>query len=207
MSADDFGLSPASYKYSQFRSDVLGALEDYFGRSAVKDDGGNAFDLNENTYRVDADVTPFCTHRYYSVDGYYIEPEGTALYSAKNGLIYNWPYQHLTNSRDKNVATNQRYKRVVRVLKTFNLARYEPLPGFLIECLVYNTPDHFFGSQTLTEDVIDVLEYLRLQLTAGLGREWTEVSELKYLFTDKQKWTRNDALEFVTLTQEVMNDQ
>src|SRR2546426_7366713 len=50
-----FWVSTEVYTYDQYKRDVEEALVNYFGRSAVV--GRNkAFDVHENTYRVDADV-------------------------------------------------------------------------------------------------------------------------------------------------------
>ena len=52
---DTFGISPATYSFESFRSDLAKALTDYFGRDAVSA-GDKAFDIKANTYRVEADV-------------------------------------------------------------------------------------------------------------------------------------------------------
>ena len=57
--------SPATYDYNTFKNDVQKALENHFGESSVKR-GNKAFNIRENTYRVDADVVPFFEYRWYT---------------------------------------------------------------------------------------------------------------------------------------------
>lgn len=72
------------------------------------------------------------------------------------------------------------------------------IPGFLIECLVWNVPNNFFQHDTYTEDVHWALRYLYGNTRSDAScQEWGEVSELKYLFRPIQKWTRSDANSFV----------
>ena len=68
--AQDFNIIPATYHYYQFKNEVEGALIDYFGKSAVHR-GNKAFDIKENSYRVEVDVAPFFEHRRYSINGRY----------------------------------------------------------------------------------------------------------------------------------------
>ena len=69
MSAQDFGIhTPAAYSYSTYKNDVEQALTSYFGHSAVAR-GNKAFDVHENTYRVDADVVVCFKYRWYRRDG------------------------------------------------------------------------------------------------------------------------------------------
>ena len=60
----DIGLFPATYHYSQYKSDVHDALVNYFGSSSVTR-GNKAFSIHANTYRVDADVVACFIHRLY----------------------------------------------------------------------------------------------------------------------------------------------
>lgn len=97
-----------------------------------------------------------------------------------------------------------RYKSIVRVLKALSNEMAEAnirqgnIPGFLIECLVWNVPDNLFQNSTYTQDVESALVYLYQNTeTDDLCQEWGEVSELKYLFRTAQKWTRSQANDFI----------
>src|SRR5712691_8151711 len=65
----DYGKAEANvvdttYSYAQFKNDVQGALEKKFGKRGVSR-GNKAFDVHENTYRVDADVVAAFARRLY----------------------------------------------------------------------------------------------------------------------------------------------
>lgn len=199
-----FNITPASYDYSVFKNEVGEALRDYFGVAAVTR-GNKAFDIKETSHHVEADVAPFFEHRRYNADGGYIS--GVEL-RPDNGVparVINWPEQHYKNGVSKNLDTGRRYKAMVRVLKNLRnemdeagIQEAKSIIGFLSECLVWNVPNSSFGNSTYTEDLRRVLAHLYNQ-TKGDGScsEWGEVSELKYLFRGSQKWTRQQANDFL----------
>jgi hypothetical protein len=67
----------------------------------------------------------------------------------------------------------------------------EPIPSYLIECLVWNVPNAGLGHDTLKADVRYAIAHLwsetRVDETCN---KWGEVNELKYLFRATQCWTR-----------------
>lgn len=200
MTADAFKINKASYNFGQFRHEVEEALINYFGRSAVKC-GDKAFDVHETDYHVEADVAAFFEHRRYHTNGTYLE--GVELRTDKEShYIINWPEQHYTNGCEKNTETGTRFKSIVRVFKALSNemathgVRAGNVPGFLIECLVWNVPNNRFQHYTYTDDVKAVLVFLYEHTkTDDPCRKWGEVSELKYLFRG-QKWTREQANAF-----------
>lgn len=195
MTPEDFSISPAKYHYDQFKSDLEASLRSYF-RSGSLSRGNKAFDLHETTYHVEADIAPFFEHRRYSPDRTYIS--GMELIADNGGKAINWPEQHLKNCREKNKTSGGRYKSLVRVLKGLNVELGDPVPGFLVECLVWNVPNDCFGASALTADLRDVLSWLHEKISSAESDEWGEVSELKYLFRPAQKWSKQQALDFVT---------
>lgn len=196
-------ITPATYHYEQFKNEIEEALVAYFGRSAVRR-GNKAFDVHETSYHVEADVAAFFEHRRYQPDKTYLQ--GVELQTDKeHHRIINWPEQHYENGVDKNKRTGTRFKSIVRILKALSVEMAEKslrsgdIPGFLIECLVWNVPDNCFGNSQYSDDVEESLTYLfRNTETDDLCREWGEVSELKYLFNPYQKWTRQQAHDFIT---------
>ncbi len=74
----------------------------------------------------------------------------------------------------------------------------EPIPSYLLECLVWNVPDDDLGSDDYETDVHDALAYLwnetRKDESCG---EWGEINELKYLFCVGQPWTRVEVNTFL----------
>ena len=200
MTQKDFGDSDSNYYYFTFKNEVGKALVDYFGSTAVTR-GNKAFDLHETSYHVDADIAPFFEHRRYHRNGEYLT--GVEL-RPDNGIppkVINWPDQHYENGVAKNLATGRRFKAVVRILKSLanEMAEAEiqiahRIPGFLIECLVWNVPNNYFNHPSYTQDVRGGLAHLITNtLSDNQCNEWGEVSELKYLFRPTQKWTRSDA--------------
>lgn len=183
---ETFGDLPATYSYAQFKNELGEALVDYFGRAHVTR-GDKAFDVHENTYRVDADVVPVFEHRRYQRDGSYLS--GTQLYSDKGVRVVNWPDQHYTNGNAKNNGTRRAYRKIARIVKKLRnimedegAAEAKPLKGFNVECLIWNVPDTLLMHDTLFQDVTAALNYLSTQLSGmDYCGEWGEVSELKYL--------------------------
>jgi hypothetical protein len=191
----DFGIStPARYPYGQFKNDVGTALTCYFGHSAVTR-GKKAFHLHANTYRLDADVVPCFQYDWHQDNGNC--SIGTAFLPDDGQRINNWPVQSYNNGVIKNDATSRRFKALVRILKRLrssmdehSIAAAKPIPSFLIECLVWNVPDDYFGHHTYTEDVRVVLAHLFNKTMKWEDcQEWGEINELKYLFWRGQPWT------------------
>ena len=200
-----FGNSDSTYTYSQFKTDVGKALVNYLGASAVSR-GKKAFDLHENTYRVDADVVPTLEHRRYSVDnGKHSYLSGTELHPDDGGRIINWPHQNYENGTAKNRATGTRFKKLVRVLKRLRyemlaakIAAATPIPSYLIECLVWNTPNAAFAAADYAGNLRAILAHLYQSTSTDDGcSEWGEVNELKYLFRPAQPWTRAQVNGFI----------
>jgi len=212
MSDSDFGNIAGDHTYKEFKNEVEIALTNYFGRAAVRR-GNKAFDLHENTYRVDADVVPVFEHRHYSKDGSYIC--GVQLYPDNGGSIINWPErlydeshwpnQHYENGVSKNTSTGRRYKGVVRILKKLRntmadkgIAAANPVPGFFIECLVWNAPDGSFIGDYWEDNVRSCITHIWSNTkNAKECNDWAEVSELKYLFQGSPDSKRQDAHAFI----------
>lgn len=203
MTAQDFGIhTPATYSYSTYKNEVGQALTSYFGSSAVTR-GNKAFDVHENTYRVDADVVVCFKYRWYRRDGTYLE--GTAFIPDQGTRIVNWPDQNYDNGVAKNTATARRFKAIVRILKRLrndmeenNVLAAISIPSYLIECLVWNVPNEAFGHNSYREDVRSTLAHL-WNNTRNLEnyKEWGEINELKYLFRSSQNWTCDQAHKFL----------
>lgn len=198
-----FGIQDATYHYSQFKNEVGEALISYFGSSPIHR-GNKAFDIHENSYHVDADVAPFFEHRRYSENGGYLS--GVELIPDNGGSVRNWPEQHYNNGVGKNTTTHRRFKSLVRIIKCLcnemadaGIAEAKPITGFLNECLVWNVPNDHFGYDTYKEDVRSCLAFLfNNTMNDEKCSEWGEVSELKYLFRSRQKWTRQQAHLFIS---------
>jgi hypothetical protein len=198
--AERLGLVDATYHYSEFKNDVQNALVAYFGSGAVSR-GNKAIDVHETSYHVEADVAPFFEHRRYLDSGRYLE--GVELRADDCTRVVIWPEQNYTNGCAKNTNTGRRYKSVVRVLKALSVEMADngvisgDIPGFLIECLVWNVPNSRFQNYMINSDVAAALAFVFENTKDADGcSEWGEVSDLKYLFRGLKKWTRQQANDF-----------
>ena len=148
MSRETVGNLPGTMAFSDFKSMVQKALEDYFGKTGVTR-GNKAFDVHANTYRIDADVVPTFEYRQYTgkrnADGSHHYRSGVAFDPDSGERIINWPEQTYNNGVERNTATGRKYKRVIRILKRLrdkmqdeDVAIAKKTPSFLIECLAWN---------------------------------------------------------------------
>lgn len=193
---------PGTYGYPQFKDDLGSALTDHFGADGVTR-GEKAFDVHENTYRIDADVIPCFAYRWYIDRHSYAE--GVAFIPDGGHLIFNFPQQHYDNGVAKNERTGRRFKPAVRILKRLRDCMSEDgnsgassMASFLIESLAWNVPDEGFGHSTFTADVRWVLAHLFNETRAdSTCNEWTEVNGIKYLFRPSQPWRRDAANKFL----------
>lgn len=203
MTKEDFGHIDGEYGYDNFKDRVEKALVNYFGQSSVER-GNKAFEIHENTYRINADVVPVFEYRkYYERDHYVC---GVLLNPDKGGSIINWPEQHYENGVKKNGDTSRSYKGVVRILKNLKYSMSESgigiaddIPGFWIECMVWNVPNSQFASSLIVNRVDQVLNYLQ-DKTRSLDdcKEWMEVSNLKSLFRGLPSEKLEKCHEFLT---------
>lgn len=195
----------ATYTYATFKNELEEALVARFGQSHVTR-GKKSFDIKENTYRVEADVAAFFEHRRYTSVTQYLSGVEMIPGDFSPPRIRNWPEQHYENGVNKNTETNRQYKKIVRVMKSLSnemackgVLSAKKAPGFLVECLVWNTPKDCFGYSTYKSQIRAVLAHLfNNTISDKECNEWGEVSELKYLFRDSQPWTRQDAHDFIS---------
>jgi hypothetical protein len=203
MASNDFNIStPATYQYSQYKTDVGAALTSYFANGHVVR-GNKAFDIKENTYRIAADAVPCFEYRRYFKDGSVWT--GVAFQPDSGPRIVNWPEQNYDNGVEKNTATGQRFKDVVRILKRLrykmldeNVDAAKNVPSFLIECLVFNAPNELFQHTVYRDIVRDTLAHL-FNNTIKLEdcNDWREINRRKYLFRG-QAWTFQQVHSFLS---------
>lgn len=199
------GFGSGTYLYTDFKNDVESALKSYVGAGSVTR-GKKAFDVHANTYRIDADVVPCFEHRRYfgSVTGHYYD-SGTELHPDNGGVIVNWPEQNYSNGVIKNEGTGRRFKAVARILKRLRnemaeqgSATAKPIPSYLIECLVWNVPNGYFGKALYEDEMQSVFAHLWGSTKEDARcSEWGEVNERKYLFRAAQPWTREQVYAFI----------
>lgn len=208
----DFGNIDGDYNSQEFKNAISKALVNRFGESSVTR-SNKAFDVHANTYRVDADVVPLFIHRRYNDDGTYIcgvqlnADDGTRIINWPERLYdeSSWPSQHYENGVAKNTETSRGYKGVVRILKKLKhvmlekgMAQAKPIPGFLVECLVWNAPNSCFRHSAWEDNVQETLIYLWSNTKIiDTCNDWGEVSEFKYLFRGSPLQKLKDAHAFI----------
>ncbi|MGH7651545.1 MAG: nucleotidyltransferase domain-containing protein [Gemmatimonadaceae bacterium] len=203
-----YGIVPVTISFSNYKTDVGAALVSELGNDSVKR-GNKAFDVHANTYRVDADVVPAFEHRRYTgfdSRGLPLFHSGIKIISDSGEVIINWPQQTHENGIAKNNRTSRMYKRLIRILKRVrnemqakNVSEAENIASFLIECLVWNTPDNLLTQSTYSAALRNILLHTyNATLNQQACNEWGEVNELMYLFRDGVKpWTREQANAFI----------
>ena len=198
-------FEPATYTYATFKNELEEALVARFGRTAVTR-GSKAFDIKASSHRVEADVAAFFEHRRYISDVKYYSGVEMLPDDGNPAIIRNWPEQHYENGVTKNDRTGRRYKRVVRILKSLcnemasgGITSAKSSPSFLLECLVWNTPDAALLPSTYDATIRATLAHLfNTTINDQESSEWGEVSELKYLFRGVQPWSRASAHTFLS---------
>lgn len=200
-------ISDAAYTYAEFKNDVGMALVNRFGPPPAVERGDKAYDIHENTYRVESDCLPALEARHWSRSGGALSDavKGTEFVSDSGKRIQNFPQQQYDNGVAKHTRTKDRFKKMVRALKNLRnemdangIAEADPIPSFLSECLVYRVPDDTFGYPTFYDELREVLRYLyhetKSDETCG---KWLEENDIKLLFHPAQSWTRQEVNDFV----------
>ncbi|EGW21600.1 nucleotidyltransferase domain-containing protein [Methylobacter tundripaludum] len=184
---------------AKLRAELLSAMETKFP-GQVDSSGSTAIQINSNSARVDADVVPSFSFRYYMKYG---SRDGTKIFKTDGSSIVNYPAQQLDNGIAQNNRTGYAYKKGTRLLKRIENAMAEDgtfreLPSFFMECLAYNCPDNVFAHPTWTECLRAMLLHIwnNLQGDEPTTGRWLEVNECFFLFHSNQKWTREDGREF-----------
>ncbi|MDD9211491.1 nucleotidyltransferase [Aeromonas dhakensis] len=187
----------------KLRTELVAAMKAKFPGN-VDTSGSVAIQINSSSARVDADVVPCFSYRYYMLLG---NRTGTKVFKKDGSNIVNYPVQQYDKGVAKNNATNYAYKKCARLLKRLenemaNDEIYKELPSFLMECLAYNCPNEMFMHQTWTQCLKEILIHIWVSLEGDEPTEdserWLEVNECKYLFHSSQKWSREDARGFAS---------
>ncbi|TCI50344.1 nucleotidyltransferase [Exiguobacterium sp. SH5S13] len=121
--------------------------------------------INGNTYRKDADGVPCKRYKDFSKD-YWNDPEnyvkGIIIFADDGERIVNYPEQHIANGKEKNVATNYYYKKMVRIIKKMRLLMQESkvqsaenVSSFALESLMWNIP---------TDEYLELAEYRKVYM-------------------------------------------
>lgn len=199
-SRSDYGFTAGTNNFDTYRSDLIKALNDKYGKDNIKP-GNKSIKITETSYRVEADAVPSFQYRNYKYNNSN-DPEkfieGIKFYTANtNEQVINYPKIHIKNGIDMNKDTQRRYKRLVRIFKRIRYKMIddgEPvnksITSFLIECLLWNTPNSIFDDyDTWTERLKQAIIHLYNKTEDEKDcKKWGEVSEKFYLFHSGRKW-------------------
>jgi hypothetical protein len=204
----DYGFVDGTNSFDDYRSWVIQAMVDKFGSTTVTT-GNKSIKIKSNTYRVQADVVPAFQFRNYRKDtrnnaNNFVE--GIKFFSSQNEAVINYPKIHIENGKTKNTNTGRKYKRTVRLYKRIRNKMIEDriavpngITSFLIEGLLWNTPNDIFNNATTWNDLLrnSIVHIHNQTKDEKLSKDWVEVSKHFYLFHNGRKWNRNDVTTFL----------
>lgn len=185
---DRLGIVPgrADMTKEQWRDLVHACLVGHYGSAAVEA-GRIASRVRASSATLPADVVPCWSFRRY--DSATAVHEGTVIRPRRGPDVVNYPEQHRRCGTAKNDRTRRRYKRMVRVLKRLQDRMVadgkfaDPLPSYLVECVVFNVADAAFGRPTYRDDARAVLSALfNDTLPGGCADDYEHVNGLMWLF-------------------------
>jgi predicted nucleotidyltransferase len=199
MTQKDYGFTKGTNDFKTYRKDNVNAAKNKYGEGNVKP-GNKSIKVVSNSARVESDLVPSFQYRNYAAINS-CDPEkyveGVKFYSNNNNEVINYPKPHIKNGIVKNDATKRRYKRQVRLLKRMRYMMIEQgwnvnggISSFLIECLLYNTPNDIFNSHDTYEmQLKEAIIYLYNETRPnGKAQNWKEVSGMIDLFGVHRKW-------------------
>jgi hypothetical protein len=156
------------YGWEEFRDDVLAAL----GESHIVRMGRRCINVDDpdSLFGEMVDILLATEYRLYSAFpalGVKLYEQGVFFRDREGQPIVNFPKQHRRNGDEKDLRTGGRFKEVVRTAKRARrLAEREQMiaegaaPSYLLECLLYNVPDHVYQTSSLKEASRSALEWL-----------------------------------------------
>ncbi len=206
----DYGFTTGTNSFTDYRKWIVEALNKKFGNENIDASGNKSIKVHSNTYRVQADVVPAFQYRNYQNDKSNNAEnfiEGIKFFSLQSEEVINYPKIHVENGIRKNTNTGRSYKRAVRLYKRIRNKMIEdklPVPdsirSFLIEGLLWNTPDAIFNNAKTWNDLLrnSILHLYKHTKDENLSKNWGEVSEHFYLFHNERKWNREHVTNFLT---------
>jgi hypothetical protein len=160
---------PGIYGWEEFCADVLAAL----GESHIVRMGRRCANVDDpdSLFGEMVDILLATEYRLYSAfpaPGVELYEQGVFFRDREGRPIVNFPKQHRRNGDEKDLRTSGRFKEVVRTAKRVRkLAERERMiaegaaPSYLLECLLYNVPDHVYRTSSPGQANRGALEWLR----------------------------------------------
>lgn len=175
--------------WSSFRKQVLKALRVTYGTKDVTT-GRKSIKLAKGKINASADV--IVTVQCGAGLAFYLPDE--------HRWVVSYPNQHHSRGLIKAQATNNRFKRIIRMFKAVRnhlednyLIKKGIAPSYFIECLLYNVPDELFIPQ-LAQSYRDIMEYLNV---ADLQYFKYQNGIHKLFGSSKDLWNQNEAQTFI----------
>lgn len=204
----------ASYKWSDFRSQVIDALNFYYGSAFIDTTGSKSVKVLPNSGRLKADVVVSANYKYY--ENSRVRAEGITLFTQPGWeQIVNYPKLHFENGSSKNsdYRTAGSYKEVVRIYKNSrnriieaNPSLQKHFPSYFIECLLYNVPDVNFRGSYQTK-FINTINWLNDNIYGDQSDKFECQNGMFYLFGNSTvQWNKVYGKEFVSKLIELWNN-
>ena len=188
------GLSPASYRWSDFRVDAIRALKNYYGQSFITE-GNKSLKVKANNGRLPADIVVCAQYREYKSINNYDYVKGMCFWSRNdNRQIINYPKVHYDNGVSKHQNSNEWYKPSVRLFK--NSRGYisgDLTPSYFLECMLYNVPNSKFGTN-YQNTFCNVVNWLN---ETNLDDFVCQNGQLKLFGLTPEQWDTNQAKRFI----------
>lgn len=207
-------LSKGGQTLDSFRSEVIVALEDYFGKKYVDSSRPNAIKVvpdGPGSNRLYADVVICAQYRRY--DSLKEIARGITFWNRDTKeQIINYPKLHFKNGAAKNEACSGTYKPTVRMFKNArsyicgnNTKRLKRFPSYFVECLIFNAPNENFEGATWKDDFVSIVNYLNSVLPTAEATKFVTSSRRHGLF-NRSQWNTDDAIEFVDALIDLWNN-
>jgi len=179
-----------AYKeWKAFRRLMLEALRAIYDFGAITP-GRKSLKLAKGMIPASADVV--VTIRYGNGLAFYLPDE--------RRWVISYPQQHYKRGHKKEKATNNRYKRTVRMFKCARnhlveneVIRSKTASSYFIECLLYNVPDNLFKAD-FRQTYSGIVTYLK---SANLKQFNSQNGVLQLFGKSKDLWNVGDAQKFV----------
>lgn len=179
-------------RWQSFRRHALTAMRSRFGDDVTT--GRKALRIANNEIQADADLV--VTLSYKEGIGFYLPDE--------KRWVVSYPQQHHQRGLNKEQATNNRFKRAIRMFKAARNRAVDDgvigrrvAPSYFIECLLFNVPDELFAGR-LAPTYIGILDWLE---TANFENFQCQNGLVPLFENRKEHWTLAKSRAFVTSMQ------
>lgn len=202
-------FSSSNYHWGNWRSDVLEALQAYYGWNNIDDTGNKSLKLKKGSGRLAADIVPCLQYRRYRRFRSAVElfVEGVNFYTRReNRPVINYPKLHYENGTTKNSPnhTNGWYKPVVRVFKNARsylldqgLISKDLAPSYFLECLLFNVPNDRFG-ESYQLSYLQVLVWLIESLQGASSSFICQNEQMPLFGNTPEQWSIVNAQELIS---------